>query len=156
MKYNYYIIFFLLFFVAQPMAADIVQESVRDRQVLDIAAQLRCAVCQSQSVAESSSDLAMDMKSVIGEQLDQGASPQEVIDYFVQRYGDYILMKPRTDGIGRLLWGMPVAVILLVALLVGWQIKVRAAASTAADGPDKAALTEQQRQRLQQLQEQQD
>ena len=131
--------------------AELVHEQSRDREVLDIASRLRCAVCQSQSVAESNSDLANDMKAIIGERLEQGAAADEIIDYFVQRYGDYILMKPRTDGVGWLLWSMPVIIIGLVLLLVGWQVRLRAAASSSLSDV-VSDLDGEQRERLQELQ----
>ncbi|HAC34427.1 MAG TPA: cytochrome C biogenesis protein CcmH, partial [Gammaproteobacteria bacterium] len=89
------------------------------------AAQLRCAVCQSQSVAESDSELAVEMKRVIAEKFDQGASEAEVVDYFVARYGDYILMKPRSDGAGRLLWLAPALILMMVVTVVVLQIRQR-------------------------------
>ena len=158
MKIKVIIFQFILIFVFSVSAiAELVHEPARDREILDIASQLRCAVCQSQSVAESNSDLANDMKAIIGEQLDEGASSAAILDYFVQRYGDYILMKPRTDGVGWLLWWFPVAIIGLVLLLVFWQIRARAAASGVPSAVDSDAhtLDGDQRQRLQQLRDRQ-
>ncbi|RLA07424.1 MAG: cytochrome c-type biogenesis protein CcmH [Gammaproteobacteria bacterium] len=151
------IIFQFIFVFSVSAIAELVHEPARDREILDIASQLRCAVCQSQSVAESNSDLANDMKAIIGEQLDEGASSAAILDYFVQRYGDYILMKPRTDGVGWLLWWFPVAIIGLVLLLVFWQIRARAAASGVPSAVDSDAhtLDGDQRQRLQQLRDRQ-
>ena len=80
----------IVLFFALPAAAAVVEESPDKRRVLDLAAQLRCAVCQSQSVAESNSELAVEMKRVIEEKFDQGASEAEVVDYFVARYGDRV------------------------------------------------------------------
>ena len=158
MKTKIIIFQFLVFLLASTItSAELVHEPARNREVLEIAAQLRCAVCQSQSVAESNSDLANDMKAIIGEQLDEGVPPGDILDYFVQRYGDYILMKPRTDGVGWLLWAFPVVILALVLLLVGWQIRVRAAASSAASGGDNDApvLGSDQRERLQKLRDRQ-
>ena len=158
MKIKIIIFQFILIFVFSVSAiAELIHEPARDREILDIASQLRCAVCQSQSVAESNSDLANDMKAIIGEQLDEGASSAAILDYFVQRYGDYILMKPRTDGVGWLLWWFPVAIIGLVLLLVFWQIRARAAASGVPSAVDSDAhtLDGDQRQRLQQLRDRQ-
>ncbi len=154
---NNIIILFLLFAISisvqtATVRAALVQENTHQREVLDIAARLRCAVCQSQSVAESNSDLANDMKEIIGEQLDQGVAADQIIDYFVVRYGDYILMKPRTDGIGWLLWWLPVAVLVLVVTVVAWQVRMRSAGAV---GAKSTELDADQRERLQQLRESQ-
>lgn len=101
-----------------PLAAP-VQEDPLDRQVLDISKDLRCAVCQNQPVSESNADLAKDMRRIIREQLLAGKSRDEIVDYFVARYGDYVLMKPPTERAGLLLWMAP-PLVLGVMLLSGW------------------------------------
>lgn len=123
----------IVLFFALPAAAAVVEESPDQRRVLDLAAQLRCAVCQSQSVAESDSELAVEMKRVIAEKFDQGASEAEVVDYFVARYGDYILMKPRSDGAGRLLWLAPALILMLVVTVVVLQIRQRSRINPSAE-----------------------
>ncbi|MEK7759553.1 MAG: cytochrome c-type biogenesis protein, partial [Pseudomonadota bacterium] len=75
-----------------PVWAEPVQEDPLDRAVLEIAKDLRCTVCQNQPVAESNADLAKDMRQIIREQLVAGKSRAEIVDYFVARYGDYVLM----------------------------------------------------------------
>lgn len=90
-----------------------VSEDPQQRHVQAIAAQLRCAVCQNQSVAESNADLAHDMRRLIAEQLAAGRSDAEIIDYFRARYGDFVLMNPPRQGSGAPLWWAPLA--LLVA-----------------------------------------
>lgn len=87
-------------------AAD-VHEDPLDRQVLDIANALRCAVCQNQPISESNAPLARDMRQIIREQLQAGKSRDEIMQYFVDRYGNYVLMKPPMHGIGTLLWLFP-------------------------------------------------
>ncbi|MDF1818026.1 MAG: cytochrome c-type biogenesis protein CcmH [Immundisolibacteraceae bacterium] len=146
--------FFWIFCVTGVVNAEIVRETARQREVLDIAEQLRCAVCQSQSVAESDSDLANEMKAIIDEQLETGAAADEIIDYFVDRYGDYILMKPSTDGPGWLLWWLPLMILALVITIVGWQIRVRSKRLVQADAANLEVSRDQQ-ERLQQLRGQQ-
>jgi len=96
-----------------------VQEDPLDRAVLEIAQDLRCTVCQNQPVAESNADLAKDMRQIIREQLVAGKSREEIVDYFVTRYGDYVLMKPPTERAGLLLWVAPPLLLVALALL-GW------------------------------------
>ncbi|MBL4621551.1 MAG: cytochrome c-type biogenesis protein CcmH [Immundisolibacteraceae bacterium] len=136
------------------LSAELIREDAHQRQVLDIAVKLRCAVCQSQSVGESDSELAVEMKAIIGEQLVDGRSEAEIIDYFVQRYGDYILMKPRADGVGSPLWLAPVMVVLLFILVVGWQIGRRAKPANV-ENQISTQVDQQQRSRLQQLRDKQ-
>lgn len=93
--------------------ADVAEDPL-DRQVMDIAKDLRCAVCQNQPVSESNAELARDMRVIIREQLEAGKSREEIVDYFVQRYGDYVLMKPPFDYLGALLWVAPPLLLLLL------------------------------------------
>lgn len=147
-------VFLLGFLLVGSLSAALIREDSHQRQVLDIAVQLRCAVCQSQSVGESDSELAVEMKSIIGEQLMEGRNEAEIIDYFVQRYGDYILMKPRTNGVGSPLWLAPLLVLLLFLTAVGWQISRRTKLVDVENQPN-TQIDEQQQSRLQQLRDKQ-
>ncbi|MEK7191561.1 MAG: cytochrome c-type biogenesis protein, partial [Pseudomonadota bacterium] len=69
------------------LAAPVTEDPI-ERQMLDIATGLRCAVCQNQPVSESNADLARDMRAIILDQLKQGKSREEIVQYFVARYGD--------------------------------------------------------------------
>jgi len=99
--------------------ADTVKEDPLERATLEIAKDLRCAVCQNQPVSESNADLAKDMRAVIREQLQAGKSRDQIVDYFVARYGDYVLMKPPTERAGLLLWLAP-PLVLAGVVLFGW------------------------------------
>lgn len=83
-----------------------------------VASQLRCPVCRSQSVRESSSDLANRMQSVIRDRLAAGQSPAEVRAYFVDKYGEWILLKPEPEGINLLVYLLPA----LAILGGGWMV----------------------------------
>lgn len=76
--------------------------------------ELRCVVCQSQSIAESNADLAKEMRVVVRERLTAGDSDKEVIAYIVARYGDYVLLRPPVQGNTIILWLFP-AVTLIVS-----------------------------------------
>ena len=84
-----------------------VNEDPLEREMLDIAAKLRCTVCQNQPVAESNSGLARDMRSAIKEKLQQGQTEKEIVQFFVERYGDYVLLAPPKSGNGLLIWLLP-------------------------------------------------
>lgn len=126
-----------LFLWLQPAAvhaqADVspVQETVEDRQVREIAKELRCAVCQNESVADSGSQLARSMRDLIRDRLREGESPEEVKAYFVSKYGDYILMEPRKEGVNIFLWGVPFLVLILGAIAIVMRRKAPAKAPAA-------------------------
>lgn len=92
-----------------------VTEDPLERQVLEIAKDLRCAVCQNQPVSESNAELARDMRAIIREQLKAGKSRDEIVDYFVARYGEYVLLKPPYRGLGFPLWLLPLILFLVLA-----------------------------------------
>jgi cytochrome c-type biogenesis protein CcmH len=80
--------------------------AVEDR-VREIASELRCVVCQNLSVADSPSDLAKEMRNLVREQVELGKDRQQVMEYFVSRYGDYVLLSPPKRGFNLLVWGLP-------------------------------------------------
>lgn len=82
------------------------------QQTTAIAAGLRCPTCQGLSVADSAAPIANSMREIIAEQLADGRTPDEVRGYFVARYGEWILLSPRTGGLGWLVWFLPVAAVL--------------------------------------------
>ena len=75
--------------------------------------QLRCVVCQSQSIAESNAPLAKDLRVLVRERITMGDSDEEVIAYLVERYGDYVLLKPPVQTNTLFLWGFPAIALLL-------------------------------------------
>jgi len=97
-----------------------------DQRVHDVASQLKCLVCQGESVADSPATLSLQMRGVIRQQLQSGKSEQEVIQYFVSRYGDRILLSPPWQGLTLLTWLVPIAlmvggILLLFVVLRSWQ-----------------------------------
>jgi cytochrome c-type biogenesis protein CcmH len=89
-----------------------------EAQVRDIATQLRCPVCQGLSVGDSPSELANEMRTLIREQLQQGKTPAEVLDYFAQRYGEWILLAPPKHGFNLVIWVLPFALLPVGAAVV--------------------------------------
>lgn len=94
-----------------------------EKRVTALAEELRCLVCQNQSIADSHADLAIDLKNQIREKLGQGASEREVVDYLVARYGDFVLYRPPVKAATWLLWFGPL--LLLVFGLGALAIKLR-------------------------------
>jgi cytochrome c-type biogenesis protein CcmH len=93
-------------------------ESIDD-EAREISYLLMCPVCQGQSVAESNSELAKDMRSIIREKLEAGESKEEIINYFVNRYGDSILGYPPVKGVNLLLWILPALAVVLGGIGIG-------------------------------------
>jgi cytochrome c-type biogenesis protein CcmH len=95
--------------------------SVNEDTVREIAAQLRCVVCQNLSVADSPSEMANQMRGIIRERLQAGDTPEQVVAYFVDKYGEWILLSPRPRGFNLLVWTVPfggIAAGLVVLFLV--------------------------------------
>lgn len=121
-----------------------------DRRVERIASQLRCPVCQNQSVADSPSDVAASFRTRIRELVLQGKSDAQVRAFFVARYGEWILLSPPKSGISLAVWLAPAAILaagLLAAALAirRWTARGRRLAVLAAEQP---AVLEQARARL--------
>jgi cytochrome c-type biogenesis protein CcmH len=123
---------------------------VSDESVHDVAAQLRCVVCQNLSVADSPSEMAAQMRAIVRERLEAGETPEQVREYFVARYGEWILLAPRRSGFTLLVWGFPLAALgvgfgLVALLLRRW---TRRRATTRASAPVDAAMSERIRREL--------
>jgi len=99
---------------ASPAPA-LARSSGLDEQVRAIASRLRCPVCQNESVADSPSELAAQMRALIRTKLEEGESTETIVAYFISRYGEWILLDPPRQGLGWVLWSAP-AVILVVGL----------------------------------------
>jgi len=98
---------------AAPAAADPVLEA----RMLKITAELRCLVCQNQTIADSHADLAIDLRQQVREMLQKGMSDQQITDYMTARYGDFVLYRPPFKSTTALLWVGP-GVMLVGGLLV--------------------------------------
>src|SRR6059036_3479289 len=119
---------------------------VGEQAVHEIAAQLRCVVCQNLSVADSPSEMARQMRDVIRERLGRGETPDQVTTYFVDKYGDWVLLAPRPRGFNLLVWLLPFA-----GLVLGTGLVLRAArrwARRPAEPPSPAVLAPEDRERV--------
>ena len=111
--------------VTAPARAQQPARHADEEQVHAIARQLRCVVCQNLSVADSPSEMANQMRAVIRERLATGQQPDEVVEYFVEKYGEWILLEPRRRGFTALVWVIPplavlVGLAIVALLLVRW------------------------------------
>lgn len=91
-----------------------------EAQVREVASSLRCPVCLALSIQDSPSSLAEDMRDVIRDRLRAGETPDEVREYFVSRYGEWVLLEPRAEGFNLAVWTLPVALLLTGLVFVIW------------------------------------
>lgn len=113
-------------------AAPVMGDAVLQERVMKLAGELRCLVCQGESLAESHSDFAADMLRKIRELVEQGKSDQEVKDYLVQRYGDFILYRPPLTSMTVLVWFGPLIFLAVGAGLLIFNLRRRRARITVA------------------------
>jgi cytochrome c-type biogenesis protein CcmH len=105
-----------------------------EARVMKLATELRCLVCQNQTIADSHADLAVDLRKQIREQLVQGRSEDQIRDYMTARYGDFVLYKPPFKPTTALLWVGPP--LLLVGALIGLFLMLRARQRASPDAFD--------------------
>ena len=97
----------LIAWAASALGAALAQDPVLERRVMDLAHELRCLVCQNQTIADSNAALAVDLRNQIREQLAAGKAEREVVDFMVARYGDFVLYRPPLKASTVLLWAGP-------------------------------------------------
>jgi len=106
---------------AQDMAAD----PVLEKRMIGLAENLRCLVCQNESLASSHADLAEDLRREVREQMQKGLSDQEIIDYLVSRYGDFVLYDPPVKRTTLVLWYGPFVLLLVGIGMLLFQLRKR-------------------------------
>jgi cytochrome c-type biogenesis protein CcmH len=104
-------------------AAPAVADPVLEARMLTITAELRCLVCQNQTIADSHAELAIDLREQVREMLQKGMTDQQITDYMTERYGDFVLYRPPFKRTTMLLWIGPGA--LLVLGLLGLVLMLR-------------------------------
>ena len=107
---------------AAPLAAD----PVAEKRLLELSNELRCLVCQNQTIADSNAELAVDLRREIRGMIQAGKTNPEIIDFMVVRYGDFVLYRPPVKGITLLLWGGPVALMLIGFFIMQRYLRQRA------------------------------
>lgn len=91
---------------------EVLSDPALEARARALSAQLRCMVCQNQSIDNSNAELARDLRLLVRERLKNGDSDEAVIDYVVSRYGEFVLLNPRLRGETLLLWGAPLVLFL--------------------------------------------
>ncbi len=115
-------LFLTLLFTSLPAFAfnpdEVLSDPALEARARGLTVQLRCMVCQNQSIDDSNAELARDLRVLVRERLTQGDSDEAVINYVVSRYGEFVLLKPRFSARTIALWGAPIALILIGATAI--------------------------------------
>jgi cytochrome c-type biogenesis protein CcmH len=122
--------------------AEMLPNQAQEQRAETIGRQLRCLVCQNEDIEDSGADLARDLRRIVREQVAAGKSDQQVTDWMVARYGNFVRLRPPFDAFTLALWGMPV-----IALLAGFGIALLARRPRSAPPP----LSEAEQARISEL-----
>lgn len=135
----------LIAWVLQVHAAPVVTpgDPALEARVQALAAELRCLVCQNQNLAESHAELALDLKNQVREQLRAGRTPEQVLAFMTERYGDFVRYRPPWKASTWLLWLGPA----LLLLAGGWALR-RALRTAGAEPPELSAEAQAEASRL--------
>jgi cytochrome c-type biogenesis protein CcmH len=122
---------------------EMLKDPVLEARARTVSTGLRCLVCQNQSIDESEASVARDLRLLIRDQISQGRTDGEVVDFVVARYGDYVLLKPRFAPSTYILWSTPFGLV-FVGIALAWRRMRRA-------GHENVSLTEAERAELEAL-----
>ena len=122
---------------------EILKDPALEARARTLSSELRCLVCQNQSIDDSEAPLARDLRLLVRERLTQGDSDTQVLDFLVSRYGQFVLLRPRLELQTIILWGLPPAA--LLAGVIGLLITSRRRRKFAVDA---APLSREEQQRL--------
>jgi len=126
------------------MPNEVLADPALEARARALSQNLRCLVCQNQSIDDSAAPLARDLRIIVRERLTQGDSDEEVIDYLVARYGNYVLLKPPLQADTLLLWMGPGIVVLIAGAIFAAYIRRR----NPAGGDQPSPLTADERREL--------
>ncbi|MBO6865624.1 MAG: cytochrome c-type biogenesis protein CcmH [Thalassococcus sp.] len=112
---------------------EVLDDPVLEERAREISKGLRCLVCQNESIDESNAPLARDLRIVVRERLVAGDTNEEVVEFIVERYGEFALLNPTTDGWNQLLWWAGPAMFLIALLMGALYVRGRASAPVVED-----------------------
>ncbi|WP_170439322.1 cytochrome c-type biogenesis protein [Ruegeria arenilitoris] len=142
----------LLLLLASPLMAvqpdEVLDDPALEARARDISTGLRCLVCRNESIDESNAELARDLRILLRERLVAGDTDEEAVAYIVDRYGEYVLLKPTSTGANLLLW-LAGPAMLLIAAGLGWNFlrgRARVEETSAVDG-----LSDDEKERLRRI-----
>ena len=129
------------------MPDEVLKDPVLEARARHLSQDLRCLVCQNQSIDDSSAPLARDLRIIVRERLTKGDSDEQVVSFLVARYGNYVLLKPPFQSDTMLLWFGPAVFLLIGASVLVFYFRARKTPDVAANAP----LTEDERLQLDKL-----
>ncbi len=104
---------------------EVLADAALEQRARDLSSKLRCLVCQNQSIDDSDASLAKDLRILLRKRLVAGDSDEQVVDYIVSRYGEFVLLQPRFGMHTLVLWSLPVVLILTGFLVLLFKLKNR-------------------------------
>jgi cytochrome c-type biogenesis protein CcmH len=139
----------LALFGATPLHAvqvdEILPDPVLESRARAISHDLRCMVCQNQSIDDSEAPLARDLRLLVRERLKAGDSDGQVVDFMVARYGEFVLLKPRVSWHTAILWGAPLTILIAGMFAIGFSVLRR---SSGPPLPEVVKLSDGERRKL--------
>ena len=134
---------------------EVLDDPLLEKRARALSVNIRCLVCQNQSIDDSNADLARDLRVLVRERLVAGDSDTEVLDYLIARYGDFVMLKPPFKGSTYILWFGPLIVFVLAA--IGLAVYFRRRQTEYADtGDSTGRLSSDERERLTRLLDRED
>lgn len=132
-------------FAVQP--DEILADAALEARARDISAGLRCLVCRNESIDDSNAELARDLRLLVRERLVAGDSDEAVVAFIVERYGEYVLLNPKTGGANLLLWLAGPLMLVAGGVMAGLYLRGRASAPE----PEVARLSKREEDRLREI-----
>jgi cytochrome c-type biogenesis protein CcmH len=146
----------LLLALAAPSATwavqpdEVLSDATLEARARSLSKELRCMVCQNQSIDDSDAPLARDLRVLVRERLQAGDSDRQVIDFLVARYGEFVLLRPRLSAHTAVLWLGPAAIVLIGACGLWWAMR-RRQGDASARAAETAKLSPEEEARLSEL-----
>ena len=124
---------------------EILSDAMLENRARDLSQNLRCLVCQNESIDESNASLARDLRLLVRERLMKGETDQEVLEFIVDRYGEFVLLRPQANGVNLILWALtPIALLLSLifsgAYIINRNRNVKSVAPTPLSNEEKDEL----------------
>ncbi len=142
----------ILALIASPLFAvqpdEVLDDPALEQRARDLSTGLRCLVCRNESIDESNAELARDLRLLLRERLVAGDTDEEAIAFIVDRYGEYVLLKPTTTGSNLMLWLAGPIMLLIAAAMGGNFLRKRSQVQAQAE---KDSLSEAEEERLRQI-----
>lgn len=133
------LIIFSMQLVAEPVVFEDAQQQLRFQSLLE---EIRCLVCQNQSLADSNAELARDLRNEVYRMVEQGESNQEIVDFLVARYGDFVLYRPPLKNTTLILWFGPFILLLLALVAIYRFVKSTRVEEVSVSAADQQRLSQ--------------